>query len=98
MQLNDSPLLLTLDQVSKKLNIGRTAFYQLRQSGQFAPTVYRLGGKLLVRASELSAWVSDGMPPATQWNKSTPISTPIKQISRPVANTGVICSLRGGRQ
>jgi len=65
--MTNNPLLLTVSETCCALNIGRTKFYTLRQSGAFAPTVLRLGGKLLVRADELAAWVAAGLPPAREW-------------------------------
>lgn len=91
------PLLLTIGQVCEKINLGRTTFYQLRQSGGFAPTVHRLGGKLLVRADELTRWVESGMPPARLWNAQQEYK-PQKQLNRPVAGGEITFSLRGGQE
>lgn len=82
--MESNPLLLDVKDVCRLLRCGRTRFYQLRQSGAFAPKVLTLGGKLLVKADELRDWVAADMPSAREW------------AARQAATPEI--TLRGGRQ
>jgi excisionase family DNA binding protein len=84
MNNQTTPLLLTVKDVCRLLHIGRTRFYQLRQSGAFAPKVLTLGGKLLIKADELAEWVKADMPPLREWQARQATTPPIQ--------------LRGGRK
>jgi hypothetical protein len=98
--MQPDPLLIPISTVCDRLSIGRTAFYQLRQSGGFGPAVLHLGGKLLVRASDLVAWVEAGLPPMNVWQgrESVPQKSAQQKTFRPVATGAVLCTLKGGRQ
>ena len=78
-------LLLNVKDVCRLLHIGRTRFYHLRQSGVFGPKVLTLGGKLLVKADELRAWIAADMPPPREWQSMQESQTPA-------------ITLRGGRR
>lgn len=55
--IETQPLLLSAAETARMLGIGRTALYALHSSGRL-PLPVKLGGRVLWRRDEISAWVS----------------------------------------
>ena len=70
------PMLLTVAQVCKLLNIGKTAFYSLHNSGRLGVMPVKLGGKVMYRADELRDWIKADCPPRRIWQSRKKISIP----------------------
>jgi predicted DNA-binding transcriptional regulator AlpA len=61
------PLLLTIPDICKMLNIAHSTFYSLCSSGKFAPLPVKLCRKVLYNKAEVENWVSSGCPHRRQW-------------------------------
>jgi len=59
---NADPLLLSIEQTGKLLNIPRRTLYHLMNAGSLPPS-FRLGGRRVFRRADLEKWVGLGMPP-----------------------------------
>jgi len=60
-------LLWSASETASALGISRSSFYGLCSAGRIGPLPIRLGGRVLWRAEELRAWVTDGCKPRCKW-------------------------------
>ena len=69
-----APLLLSVEQAAKMLNIGRGLAYQLTQEGKLP--IVRLGRRVLISRQHLEAWVQQqvGASPADDVLSDQPLS------------------------
>jgi len=58
----DNPLLLSVDDTCKLLNIHRTLFYSMISTGQFGPLPLRLGRRRMYRRADVERWIEFGAP------------------------------------
>jgi hypothetical protein len=49
------------------LDSSRQSMERMRQNGAFGPEILRLNKKLVVRRTELEAWVAAGLPDRASW-------------------------------
>jgi predicted DNA-binding transcriptional regulator AlpA len=61
-------LLLTVCDVCRLLSISRSSFFSLRSAGRIPLQPVRLSSKLLFRADEARAWVTQNCPAAGRWD------------------------------
>jgi predicted DNA-binding transcriptional regulator AlpA len=61
------PLLVGVGDLCRMLSISRSSFFSLRSAGRVPLTPVRLSSKLLYRADEVRAWVTQGCPAAERW-------------------------------
>jgi len=58
---NNEPLLLSIEQAGRLLNLPRRTLYALMHRGALPPS-YKLGGKRVFRRADLITWIELGMP------------------------------------
>lgn len=67
-----APELLNAKQTAAFLNIGQTAFYELRQKS-LIPEPIKLGKRNMWRRTELSDWIAAGCPKRAVWEQVNPM-------------------------
>lgn len=60
--MNENPLLLSVDDTCKLLNIRRTLFYSMISTGHFGPLPLRLGRRRMYRRADVERWIELGAP------------------------------------
>lgn len=59
--LSQSPVLLTVDELSELLKVSKRTIWRMRSSGQI-PKPVRIGGGVRWRQSEIENWIKKGCP------------------------------------
>jgi len=60
-------LLLSADDASKLIGVGRSHFYSMHSSGRLGPIPVKLGKRSLWDRRELELWVQAKCPPREDW-------------------------------
>jgi len=61
------PLLVSIRDACKLLNIARSTYFTQRDAGRIGPEEIKIGRKILISVEELNAWVAAKCPPKNQW-------------------------------
>jgi excisionase family DNA binding protein len=67
--MTDKPLLLSFTDAAKLLSISRAMLYMMHGDGRLGPLVHKIGRRSLLSRAELEAWVQNGLPPRTVWER-----------------------------
>lgn len=62
-------LLLTVDDISALLKLGRTTVYMLLSDGRLPLTQHKIGRCTRFVRAEIEQYVAAGMPPAAEWRR-----------------------------
>ena len=60
-------LLLSVPEVCRMLNIGKSLFYTMHSTGRLGPMPHKLGRRSLWNRQELIDWINAGMPARERW-------------------------------
>lgn len=61
------PLLVSADELCQMLSVGKSLFYEMKQSGRFGPVAIHFGRRVVWRRSEVESWVEAGCPCRDEW-------------------------------
>jgi len=61
-QMPPEPLLIDYKVVCRMLSIGKSAFFEMRQSGRFPVAPIKLGGSTRYDRRQVLAWIDAGCP------------------------------------
>lgn len=61
------PLAVDFAGAAQMLNMSRSHFYSVYDSGEIGPMAHKVGGKRLIAVEELREWARHGMPSRGQW-------------------------------
>lgn len=67
-KMNSDKLLLSAKEAAAFIGIARSTWYALRSEGKI-PASINLGGRVLWRKNELSAWVNADCPNGLKWQE-----------------------------